>query len=331
MFPMTRPRLLGIGLIGVALAAAAALLPPAIPLSAQEVRPSRTMALTFDDLPYVTLGQSDLPQKARRATDAILRVLAAHEAPVLAFVNEHAIATYPGETGVSLLQRWVDAGGTLGNHTYAHTDFNNVTVEEFAEQIARGDHVSRRLMQARGPYQLYFRHPGTHTGDTEARKTAIEGFLASRGYTIAPHTIENSDYIFNVGYVRALTDRDEETAARLRADYVAFTIAATAFAESVAPRIFGRDIPQTLLLHANDINADTLNDLLRRLEMRGYRFITLDEAMRDAAYQTPDKLVSRSGPTWLWRWMKSKGMSVSFREDPEPPAWVMELYKQLRN
>ena len=107
-----------------------------------------------------------------------------------------------------------------------------------------------------------------------------------------------------------------------------FTFAATAFAEQVAPKIFGREIPQTLLIHSNDITADCLDKLLAGFERRGYRFITLDEAMRDAVYQTPDTLVTRAGPTWLWRWMKSKGMSVNFNDDPELPSWVSDLYSK---
>jgi hypothetical protein len=50
--------------------------------------------------------------------------------------------------------------------------------------------------------------------------------------------------------------------------------------------------------------------------------------MADPAYQTRDTVVSKQGPTWLWRWMVSKGMNVSFRDDPDPPQWVMDLYKQ---
>src|SRR5262249_11437412 len=153
------------------------------------------------------------------------------------------------------------------------------------------ERVSRRLMRPRQPYQLYFRHPMTHTGDTQAKKEAIEAFLKARGYKVTPHTIENSDFIFNVGYVRALAGKDEALAKRLRAEYLDFTISATDFAEHVSPKIFGREIPQTLLLHANDLNADCLDDLLSRFESRGYRFITLDEAMNDSAYLTKDTSV----------------------------------------
>ena len=50
--------------------------------------------------------------------------------------------------------------------------------------------------------------------------------------------------------------------------------------------------------------------------------------MADPAYRTPDTLVSDYGPTWLWRWMKSLGMNVSFAADPDVPAWVTELFKR---
>ena len=105
-------------------------------------------------------------------------------------------------------------------------------------------------------------------------------------------------------------------------------MAVTDFAEKISVTIFGREVTQTLLLHVNDITADCLDEMLNRYESRGYRFVTLDEAMGDPAYQTKDTLVTKFGPSWLWRWMKSLGMNISLAGDPEPPPWVMDLYNQ---
>jgi peptidoglycan-N-acetylglucosamine deacetylase len=290
---------------------------------------SRKMVITFDDLPYVANGETAYLWSAQRATKEILRLLQTRHVPAVAFVNEVNLqATGEVDARIALLQQWVDAGVILGNHTYSHPDFNTLTVEQFEDEIIKGEVVTRRLMQTRVPYQLYFRHPQTHTGDTQAKKEAIEGFLAARGYKVAPFTIENSDFIFNAIYVRALRNKDEGLAKRLRVAYLDFTFAATEFAERFSPQIFGREIPQTLLIHANDLNADCLDEMLRRLAARGYRFVSLDEAVADAAYQTKDTYVTKFGPSWLWRWMKSKGMNISFKGDPDPPKWVMDLYKQ---
>src|SRR6185369_9586207 len=132
----------------------------------------------------------------------------------------------------------------------------------------------------------------------------------------------------NVGYVQAKFKKDETLAKRLREDYLNFTFAATDFAEKVSPQIFGREIPQILLIHANDLNADCLDEMLKRYEARGYRFITLDEVMHAPAYQTKDTMVSNYGPTWLVRWSQSLGLKTSFKDDPDPPKWVMDIYNQ---
>jgi peptidoglycan/xylan/chitin deacetylase (PgdA/CDA1 family) len=321
---LNAPIMLNARLVLVTLLLAAALLFGSGEVAAQ--RPTRAMALTFDDLPYVSGGQPDTLAGAERVTGDLLRVLAAHGAPAVGFVNEGKLEV-AGERDarIALLEQWVAHGAILGNHTYSHVDLNARSADDFEQEILKGEIVSRRLMERREPYRLFFRHPQTHTGDTQAKKDAIEQLLAARGYTVAPHTIETADYIFNVGYVRSVRAGDQATAGRLRSAYMDFALAATAFAEQVAPKIFGRDIPQTILLHANDINADTLDELLRRLEARGYRFIALEDAMKDSAYQTRDTLVTKFGPTWLWRWMKSKGQSVSFEGDPEPPQWVLDL------
>ena len=309
------------------LALAAVLPAPRPEVRAEQGQPAgRRMALTFDDLPYVRIGDVAYMPAASRVTSSLMKTLGAYSAPAIGFVNEAQLAP-AGERDarINLLRQWIDQGMILGNHTYSHPDFNAVTIERFQEEILKGEVQTRRLARPGTP--LFFRHPMTHTGNTREKKEAIEKFLTARGYIIAPHTIENSDFIFNAVYVRAQTSKDAALARRLGDAYLDYTIAATEFAETVSPKIFGREIPQTLLLHANDINADNLDAVLKRLQTRGYRFITLEEAMADPAYRTTDTLVTDYGPTWLWRWTKSLGLTISFAADPDVPAWVTALFK----
>jgi peptidoglycan/xylan/chitin deacetylase (PgdA/CDA1 family) len=289
--------------------------------------PTRTMAVTMDDLPYIRMNDAPYLQSARTATAKILSTLKKHKAPAVGFVNERQL-DYGDERDarIALLREWVKNGMVLGNHTYSHPDLNQLTVAQFEEEIEKGDVVTRQLMKSYGPYQLYFRHPMTHTGDTVEKKEAVEKFLAARGYKITPHTIENSDFIFNVPYAQAVQKGDTALAKRLRESYLDLTIAATEFAEKISPQIFGREVPQLLLIHSNDINADCLDEMLRRFEARGYKFVTLDKVMSDPAYETKDTYVNKYGPTWFFRWSKSKGMNLDFSGDPDPPKWVMDLY-----
>ena len=291
--------------------------------------PKRTIAVTIDDLPYVNMREGEYLKHARTATDKILKTLKKYKVPAVGFVNERMLEhERERDARIALLRDWVSSGMILGNHTYSHPDFNQLTVEQFQEEITKGEVVTRELMKSRRPYQLYFRHPATHTGDTREKKEAIEAFLAARGYKITPHTIENSDWLFNVPYAQALQKGDAELAQRVRDAYVELTFAATEFAEKVSPQIFGREIPQLLLIHSNDITADCLDELLKRYKARGYEFVSLDTVMSDPAYATKDTYVTKYGPTWLMRWSLSKGLDVSFRGDPDPPKWVMDLYRQ---
>jgi peptidoglycan/xylan/chitin deacetylase (PgdA/CDA1 family) len=118
----------------------------------------RAVAVTFDDLPYVAAGRDPYLPHAQRATSQILRVLKSHRAPAIGFVNENKLHA-PGELDrrVALLQQWIDAGMTLGNHTYSHPDFNRLTVQQFQDEIIKGEIITRRLMHSRQPYSLYFR------------------------------------------------------------------------------------------------------------------------------------------------------------------------------
>ena len=300
--------------------------------SIQAQTPKRAIAVTIDDLPYVSFGERDYLTGARTATAKILDTLKKHKVTAVGFVNERKLEhASEREARIALLRDWVKNGMILGNHTYSHPDFNSRTVEQFQEEITKGEVVTRELMKSRRPYQLYFRHPMTHTGDTPEKKEAIEAFLKARGYKVTPHTIENSDFIFNVPYSLAVQKGDMELARRLREAYLDLTFAATEFAEKVSPQIFGREFPQLLLIHSNDITADTLDEILNRYKARGYTFVSLDTVMADPAYQTKDTYVTKYGPTWFFRWSQSKGLDVSFRGDPDPPKWVMDLYQNKGN
>jgi hypothetical protein len=112
---------------------------------------------------------------------------------------------------------------------------------------------------------------------------------------------------------------------QVSADYVPYMQAKFAFFERNTQELFGRDIRHILLLHANMLNADRFADLAAMLERRGYRFITLDRALEDPAYQSPDRFIGTGGITWLHRWALTKGMPKTFfAGEPDVPRYVAD-------
>jgi peptidoglycan-N-acetylglucosamine deacetylase len=91
--------------------------------------------------------------------------------------------------------------------------------------------------------------------------------------------------------------------------------------EKLSRDFLGREVKQTLLLHANEITADHFDRLALALRRRGYRFITLDEALKDPAYSLPAAQSTR-GLSWIHRWMLAKDLAM--QEEPLEPVWIRE-------
>jgi len=307
---------------------------PPPPRAGRTVAAGRSVAVTFDDLPATGAGVvSNEVAALREMTSKLLAAFRAHNVPVVGFVNEGKLfveGEKPGDVlaRTALLEMWLAAGLELGNHTWSHPDLNTTPLEKFEANVVRGEPVTRRLLAVVGRKLRYFRHPFLHVGLELDKRRAFEAFLAERGYTVAPVTIDDDDYVYAAVYADALRRGDGATASRVGEDYLRYMDAVFAFVEGVSRDLTGREIRQVLLLHANALNADYFSRLAGSMERRGYRFITLEEALGDEAYALPDAYFGRFGFSWLHHWELTAGRKRS--PSPDPPEWVMKAYEGLR-
>ena len=294
----------------------------------------RQVAITVDDLPgaipATPTANGDL-RELERYNQAIPAILKAHHARAIGFVNEKRL-NVAGERDAraALLQRWIDAGFELGNHTYSHANFNQVSLQEMEDETIRGEVITRSLLRAVGQPERYFRYPYLFTGPTAELKDAFEAFLKSRGYKNAPVTVDNADYMFNDILDEAKTQKDSKLAEQTKREYLQFAQKEFDYFEDASRKLFGREIPQVFLMHDNQINTETLDELLGLLEKRGYQFISIDEALADLAYTTPDRFIGTAGISWIDRWRVSFGQKADYEHDPDPPDWVMKRFREIR-
>lgn len=277
--PLTRR-----GLLGRSLLAAAALATRSLGASL-ELKTARKIAVTIDDGPAVG-GLRDL-ELFRRISDGLRESFVAEKVPVTMFVNERQL-NIDGERDarVATLQRWLDAGLDLGNHTYSHLDAGKVQLSRFLDDIVKGEVVTRALLEARDRKLVWFRYPFLATGRGPTAE-AIESFLAARGYRIAPVSVDYHDYSFANLYSRHLRTGDQSKAEEQLATVHAALAEGFSRAERRSVETLGYELPQTLLIHCNEMNALTLRRTLERIRSRGYTFVSLDEAMEDPAYKLP--------------------------------------------
>ena len=294
----------------------ATLLAALVVLLAPQSQPAREVAFTIDDLPWVSAVPRS-PNDVETHTKRLLAGLKTHGIPVIGFVNEGKLDRGEGVDArqVALLQRWLDAGFELGNHTYSHRDFHATPLGTFQEEVVRGEPVTTKLL---GKRPRYFRHPMLHTGRSLDDKRGLESFLSTRGYRVAPVTIDNYDYLFARAYDRA----SGKERARVLDAYLDYMTAIAAYYEQQSQAIVGREIRQTLLLHANALNADAVDSLAKMFVSRGYTFVTLDRALEDPAYALEDTYVGPAGMTWLHRWAITQGKKGIFAGEPVVPAWI---------
>ncbi|MGH9714712.1 MAG: polysaccharide deacetylase family protein [Candidatus Acidiferrales bacterium] len=294
----------------------------------------RTLVVTVDDLPGAEPGTdhatSDL-KELQRINRAIPAILKSHHVPAIGFVNEWKLQV-PGERDAraALLEDWLDAGMTLGNHTYTHPDFQTTPLPQFEDETIRGEVVTRSLMTDRGQTERYFRHPFLNTGPTPEPKAAFEAFLKERGYVVAPVTYDCADWMFNDILGRAIEKKDKKLAEKTKLEYLEYMDTVFDYFEGMTQELFGRAIPQVLLMHDSELNTQSLDALLTRIEKRGYKFVSLDEALADPAYATPDKYVGPEGVSWLNRWRLAFGKDLDLKHNPDPPKWVMKMSEEIR-
>ena len=283
----------------------------------------RQVAITIDDLPYADGWRCD-EADSLATTERLLDPIRAAKVPVVGFViGDRCVNLNPGQRRI-LLKMWLDAGAELGNHTWSHSDLNQVAITEYQQQILQTDDDLRRTIN---PSRLrYFRAPFLHDGANLKTKKQLQRFLSRHGYQEAPVTFDNNDWTFAIAYSRALKNNDSALAKSIEDAYIPYMESIVAFFEKRAIEVLGRECPQVLLIHASRLNGKMMPALLRMLKERGYTFVSLEQAMHDDSYRIPDTYVGRKGLSWIHRWGLTKGKPI--QPEPGEPEWVKQIASQ---
>ncbi len=287
--------------------------------------PSRTVAVTIDDLPVVSTRR-DLKTR-QEITKKLLGHIKKAGVPVIGFVNENKL--YSGdrldEKQVDLLRMWLNAGLELGNHTFSHQSLNQIPLADYEADLLKGETVTKSLLAEKGLKIRYFRHPFLQTGRTMNIKADFNLFLSEHGYRIAPISIDNADYIFSRAYDNAFDAKNKRLMKQVGDAYVPYMEKKVDYWELQSMKLFGREIPQTLLIHANFINSDYFDDLVAMFKRRGYDFVDLDTALKDEAFDLPDTYIGGAGISWLHRWALERGRENVLPDEPKVPDFVLKL------
>ncbi len=289
----------------------------------------KKVCITVDDLPVVGYGMNTA-EDWRSVTQKLIDNFKEKGIPAIGYVNESKL--YKSESlmpdRLALLELWLSQGYDLGNHTYDHIDYHKSTFEAFSSSIVSGEKLTRPLMEKYQKELKYFRHPFLRAGNTQESSEALEAFLKDEGYTASFVTLDSDDYLFALAYARAFRKGEKDLMKKIGQTYVSHTEDKLKFYEKLTEKVFGRQIAQTYLCHANMLNADYMDELADMFKRNGYEFVSQSEVLKEEAYREPVTKFGNWGMSWLYRWALSrdKGTEV-FKEDVDVPAFIRELAK----
>lgn len=228
----------------------------------------RFVAITIDDLPFVgnnRIDRSDLKHPTDRFTK-LMNALVDNQVPATGFI----IAGSIGKGQWELLEKFRQAGFSLGNHTYDHINLNRVGADKYIEDLDKAEPILDPIMTT----PKYFRYPYLAEGRGEDKQRVID-YLVQHQYSIAPVTIDSKDYKFNEMLLHINWRDRPKRLDGLKANYLAYINQQINITEKKHPD-GGAEI---LLIHANLLNSHCMNDVIQVFKKRGYRFISLDEAV----------------------------------------------------
>jgi peptidoglycan/xylan/chitin deacetylase (PgdA/CDA1 family) len=238
---------------------------------------AQSVAFTFDDGPKLAAAPLLSPQERNAA---LLSALKKHQVSAALFVTLGNGADKP--EGLALARAWGDAGHALGNHTVTHLDLNakDVTLKQYEEELLACDHVIRQLPG----FKPWFRFTFLREGDTAEKRDGMREFLKHLNYRNAYVSLDTSDWRLDAALEAALANRPSTDTEPFRAAYLSHLRQRAEAYRDLSRRLFGRDVPQILLLHHNLINALFLDDAIRQFKELGWTITTPEAAYRDFIY-----------------------------------------------
>ena len=186
------------------------------------------IALTFDDGPHP------------RYTKEILSILEEYHVTATFFIIGVNAKNYPAD-----LQRIIDSGCEIGNHTYSHLPIKKLSERELQKEILQCEET---IYQLCGLRPRVFRPPEGMMNDT------LKGLLSQMQYQIVLWSIDTMDW--------ALTPSSE-------------------IYRNVSSKIHSGDI---ILMHdyvsGGNTTCQALRKIIPELLARGYEFVTVSELIQ---------------------------------------------------
>lgn len=296
-------------------------------VNAQVKKGDRKLVIGFVSIPPVD-RTANAPKDADATARLLIEKLEVHKVPAIGFLQGGMVSDgdklFPVRANIARM--WRDAGFEVGLGGFRHINLYNTSAEEYIANIEKNERVAKKLIGDQGLPPRYFSYPFLNTGKTSEDKAKVEAWLASRGYTSIKYTLDNNEWMYSFAYDMARNDNDLNTMKEIREAYLSYMNQMFEHAEAYSAEMFGRDVPQTMVLTPSRLITDTADEFFAMAAKRGYSFISVDEAQSDEAYKTKENFAGEAGISWFDRWALTKGSQV--RSEPGIDQNVQKIWTE---
>ncbi|MFC5047663.1 polysaccharide deacetylase family protein [Aquimarina hainanensis] len=281
------------------------------------------VSITIDDVPNVQLLEKT------NFSSELLRKIDSMQLPVAIFINEGFLYQNKNyHQNYNQLVQWItNKNVTSGNHTYGHTAYEQYS--SFTEDIIKGAVITKEVLAQQEDSLKYFRFPYNNLGKDSISQKKMAHFLSRKGYTITPFTIESEDWLFNTLYENALQKKDFKNARYIGDTYLSYTLNVFEYHQKLSQDQYKRNIRHIFLCHDNVLNTDYLPKIIKHLQSKEYRFISIKEALEDPVYSSKNTYYKKWGISWMYRWIQDpKKRSKLLKAAPDNKE-MNKMYNQL--
>jgi uncharacterized protein (TIGR02246 family) len=257
---------------------------------------ARPILITVDDLPIAAQDLHQTASDREAVTKGLLAALAKHHITAVGLVVGK---NHPSPDDERLLELWLQGGHELGNHSFSHLDYTSEEKGAYISDVERERVWLDRFLKERGKALRFFRYPFLNEGNTLDKLRSMREYLSRSGQKSLPVTIDNQDWSFERPFVTAERARDDSALRTISADYLAALRLHVSHFEKTSAKLFSREVPEILLLHANAVGAANWDALFGWLEETHHRFASADEVLADPVFKTPHEYVGPNGFS-LW-------------------------------
>ncbi len=246
-------------------------------------KPAKRIAVTMDDFSL----NFNIRLNPRERNERILETFAKHKHKAAGFVTGRFVDSVFGD---EIVQSWADAGHLIGNHTYTHMNSTDEPSEDIKADILK----NHGLLSKYSTYEKIFRFPYLAEGGSVEKIADYRAFMKKQGFQNAAVTIDTVDW-FTAGRIETRLKADDKADLEAyRNYYVTAVVTLAEHFQNLADRVGYTDVPHSMLMHHNVLNALFLDDVLAELKAQGWSLVDAKEAFEHPIYKLEPETPARS-------------------------------------